>query len=49
MKAGVWVAYYSDFSSIVLFDDELLAMRYAITNHMEVKHMDYGVPIGEQA
>lgn len=46
--AGVWVAYYSDMSSLVLFDDELACLRYAVENHMQAKYMQYGQPVREQ-
>lgn len=45
---GVWVAYYVDLSSIVMFERELACLRYATENHMEAKFMEYGKPIREQ-
>lgn len=48
-KPGVWVAYYADWSSVVLFDDELTCLRHAVENHMEAKFMELGVPLREQA
>lgn len=47
---GAWVAYYPDWSAVVMFsqDDELGALRYAVENHMEVKFMLFGTPLREQ-
>lgn len=46
---GVWVAYHADWSAVVLFATEVKALRYAVENSMQVKFMEYGVPLREQA
>jgi hypothetical protein len=40
--AGVWCAYYSDWSGMAVFDDELAALRYAVERSMSVKHVLFG-------
>lgn len=41
-SAGVWIAYYHDRSTIVVFDTELKALRYAVENSMAVKFVEWG-------
>ena len=37
-----WLAYYSDFSSLVAFPTEIEALRYAVERHMQVKKICWG-------
>lgn len=40
------MAYASDWSGFVLFGKETDALRFAVANHMEVGHVDYGEMLG---
>lgn len=42
------MAYYPDWSSVVIFGDELSCLRYAVEHHMTVAQIGYGIPLGEQ-
>jgi hypothetical protein len=44
----LWVVYYHDWSGFAVFDNELLALRYAVENGMAVKQVAYGMDIREQ-
>lgn len=44
---GVWLAFYSDYSSVAVFNNELDALRYAISRGMQVLHVPYGMTIAE--
>ena len=35
-EAVIWVAWYSDFSDVAVFYDELEALRHAVAHHMEL-------------
>lgn len=39
---GAWVAYYLDMSAAAVFATEVDALRYAQSNSMEVKFVEYG-------
>lgn len=40
--AGVWVAYFSDWSSMVPFPTEVEALRHAVANSMRVTEVPFG-------
>jgi hypothetical protein len=44
-SGGAWIAYYSDYSGIVLFTDELSALRHAVGNSMSEKFVRHGEEI----
>lgn len=44
-KMGVWVARYADGSSICPFDEEIEALRHAVTHQMEVAFVPWGEDI----
>lgn len=44
----MWMAYHHDWSSVVIFYNELDCLRYAVENHMEAAPIEPGVPIREQ-
>lgn len=39
---GTWIAYHHDFSGFALFEDELMARRYASQESMSVDFVPYG-------
>ena len=39
---GVWLAYYSDWSSWAVFAEEIDALRHAVENAMSVKFLEFG-------
>lgn len=39
---GAWVAYYLDMRAVAVFATEVDALRYAQSNSMEVKFVEYG-------
>jgi hypothetical protein len=41
---GVWIAYHSDGSGLVVFASELEALRYALPSGMQVKFALFGDP-----
>lgn len=41
---SIWVGFHWDFSAVIIFDDELQALRYAEEHHMEVRN----VPLGQE-
>lgn len=38
----VWFAYYSDWSGMAVFDNEVDALRHAVEHHMEVAGLHSG-------
>jgi hypothetical protein len=40
--AGVWLAYYSDYSGIAVFPTELEALKHAQSNGMNVRFCRWG-------
>lgn len=44
----VWAAFYSDYSGITLFSEELPAMRYAVENTMHCREVKLGIDLIEQ-
>lgn len=42
---GIWIAYYSDWSSVVAFTDEVDALRWAVKNTMLVKFVEFGAEV----
>ena len=42
MNPDVWLAYYSDFSGLAVFKDEIEARRYAMDRNMYVKVISFG-------
>lgn len=40
--SDVWLAYYSDFSGLAVFKDELEARRHAMDHDMYVKAIGFG-------
>lgn len=47
-KPFAWVAYYSDFSSAVVFDNELDALRHAVAGSMLCDALTSGEEIGRK-
>lgn len=44
--AEVWVVMYADMSSVVIFEHEIDALRYAVENSMTtVKRVTFGEPL----
>lgn len=43
---GVWVAYHSDWSGFAIFDDEMEALRHAVSNTMSVGLAKFGEDLG---
>jgi hypothetical protein len=39
---GVWLAYYSDWSGMAVFESELECLRYAVDKTMTVKYVPFG-------
>lgn len=39
---GVWVAYYGDRSAVVVFAEEIDALRHAVEHSMSVRFVHYG-------
>lgn len=47
--ARIWVAYYSDWSEIAIFAEEIDCLRYAVDHvSMEVAHLELGRSVQEQ-
>lgn len=46
-EVKLWLAYYADGSSFVVFDNELEALRYAVANTMQVVPLELGKPLRE--
>jgi hypothetical protein len=44
----IWSAHYPDWSALVVFTNELAALRYAGDNHMWVAKILPGIPVREQ-
>ena len=44
---GTWIAYYSDFSEMAPFGEEVEALRYAVANGMQVIFVAHGVGLRE--
>ena len=44
----LWCAYYTDRSGVVIFAQEIGALRHAVEHHMEVKRIETGVDVWEQ-
>lgn len=44
----VWVAYYSDKSGLVIFDEEIDCLRHAVENSMKVSEVTLGESVWEQ-
>lgn len=45
---GLWMAYYEDFSDVLIFGSELEALRYAVNLTMRVKPLELGKSIRDQ-
>lgn len=43
---GCWVAYHSDWSGFALFDDEVAALRHAVSNSMSIGRAEWGQELG---
>lgn len=41
-----WLAYYTDYSNMVCFAEEVDALRWAVTNNMQVKKLYEGEEFG---
>lgn len=41
-QPGLWLAYYSDGSSLVVFDREIDALRHAVEHSMQVRRVALG-------
>lgn len=44
---GCWAAYYSDRSGVAIFATEIEALRYAVTNSMQVCFWEFGQDLVE--
>jgi hypothetical protein len=44
----IWSAHYPDWSALVVFTNELAALRYAGDNHMWIAKILPGIPVREQ-
>jgi hypothetical protein len=42
-KGGYWIAYYSDWSGFLVFDNELECLRYAVERSMMATWSPFGV------
>lgn len=49
MYDELWIAYYRDDSSVVVFDAEIEALRYAVGQDMNVTSVPVGVDVVEVA
>ena len=48
-KRQLWLAYYEDFSDVIVFDDELAALRHAVNGtSMRVKALELGKSVRDQ-
>lgn len=45
-SAGCWVAYHPDWSGFALFDDEVDALRHAVSNSMSIGRATWGQELG---
>jgi hypothetical protein len=43
---GCWIAYHSDWSGFALFGKEVDALRYAVSNNMNVGRVGWGETLG---
>jgi hypothetical protein len=42
---GVWIAYYSDLSSVVPFRNEVDALRHAVEHSMLLRFLEFGTDL----
>lgn len=47
--AGIWVAYHDDWSGMVVFRDEIDALRHAVEHSMQCLFVEYGDDLREAA
>lgn len=46
-EGGVWIAYYHDMSSVIVFGSEITALRHGVLNSMAVKFVKWGEEIAK--
>lgn len=46
-RGGAWLAYFHDRSGLAVFDEEVEALRYAVSNTMSVLFWRYGADLGD--
>lgn len=44
---GAWIAYYSDWSGMAVFADELNCLRYAVEHRMDARFVPLGADLRE--
>lgn len=48
LPRGVWIAFHHEFTGMAIFDEELVARRYAADNQMEVAFIRFGFDVRQE-